>query len=208
MQLLLMAQKPIGEWAFARFVEELRPAVAVSNPQPVGWWRSAGVRDLARHEQIPFISNATRNTKALQRAMQDYRIDCIVSVQHPWVLPGELLSVPAYNLHLAPLPQYRGWHGASHAIAQGKTSFGWTIHTMDRQVDRGNVVYSGTVPVRTDDTARRLYDRTVEAAKAGIKALIADLKTDSVPRGSPMLHPGTYYGRQDIEAYRRAVDFA
>lgn len=44
------------------------------------------------------------------------------------------------NLHFAPLPQYRGRYSAGHALRNGETWFGVTLHYVDAGIDTGPII--------------------------------------------------------------------
>lgn len=54
----------------------------------------------------------------------------------------------ALNLHMAPLPEYRGCNQFSFAIADNKKEFGTTIHKMDTGIDHGNILFEKRFPIQ------------------------------------------------------------
>ena len=67
--------------------------------------------------------------------------DYILSVHFPYLIPSEILAIPAIgtlNLHPAYLPYNRGWHTPTWAIYEG-TPFGATLHWVDKGVDTGDI---------------------------------------------------------------------
>lgn len=116
--------------------------------------------------------------------------------------PEEIASVPCgiVNLHLAPLPQYRGFYAFTHAIANGEDSFGVTLHYVDEGIDTGPIIATKPVPIadtpvmlmhRASDAGFRLFEfmapQIIEAAKLG-KPLPA----------TPQEGEGCYYGRNSL----------
>jgi methionyl-tRNA formyltransferase len=68
--------------------------------------------------------------------------DIIYSVQHHELLKAEHIQKAkniAVNLHLAPLPEYRGCNQFSFAIMDEAKEFGATIHQIDTRIDHGDV---------------------------------------------------------------------
>lgn len=64
------------------------------------------------------------------------------------------------NLHLAPLPEYRGRFSATHAILNG-TEYGVTAHYVDEGIDTGPIIAERRFPILSDDTAGSLRIRAL-----------------------------------------------
>lgn len=59
------------------------------------------------------------------------------------------------NLHLAPLPEYRGRFSATHAILHG-SEYGVTLHYVDEGIDTGPIIAERRFPISVGDTAASL----------------------------------------------------
>jgi methionyl-tRNA formyltransferase len=69
------------------------------------------------------------------------RVDLGVSALGTHIFtPAEIADCPIVNLHLAPLPEYRGRYSAAHAVAEGARSFGVTLHYVDAGIDTGPII--------------------------------------------------------------------
>ncbi len=60
------------------------------------------------------------------------------------------------NLHFAPLPEYRGRYSAGHALRNGDTAFGVTLHYVDRGIDTGPIIAQRFFHVEDDETVDSL----------------------------------------------------
>lgn len=104
--------------------------------------------------------------------------DLIYSVQH-----HELLKAPhinkartiAVNLHLAPLPEYRGCNQFSFAIMEEAREFGATIHEIDTRIDNGAILFESRFSVPENCWVNDLYELTFVAAVDLFKKTLADL---------------------------------
>ncbi len=69
--------------------------------------------------------------------------DLLLCVQYHKILKESHLSCAkaAFNLHLAPLPEYRGCNQFSFAILNEDEFFGVTLHKMDLGVDSGDIAF-------------------------------------------------------------------
>tara|TARA_Y100000589_G_C26686737_1_gene440086 strand:+ start:98 stop:328 length:231 start_codon:yes stop_codon:yes gene_type:complete len=63
------------------------------------------------------------------------------------------------NLHNAKLRDYKGYNSISHAIIESKKDFTSTIHWMAQEVDSGDKIVEGVVPIHSNDTALSLYKK-------------------------------------------------
>lgn len=61
------------------------------------------------------------------------------------------------NLHPGQLPQYRGLFGPLYAMGNGETSFGWTLHVIDEDYDRGPIVDVNFQNINYAEPAINLY---------------------------------------------------
>src|SRR4051812_6354279 len=70
--------------------------------------------------------------------------DIIYSVQyHQLLQPAHIARAGkiCVNLHMAPLPEYRGANQFTFAILDEKKEFGTTIHKIDARIDHGDILF-------------------------------------------------------------------
>ena len=151
-----------------------------------------------------FMNNCDRNKEALLELIKSESIDLIFSVQHRWVLSGEMIAAVgglAFNLHNARLPDYKGYQSISHAIIRGEASYDSTVHWMAEEVDCGDVAYCETTTIEPQDTAVSLYGKTVKAAlRVFERTLKALADGEHIPR-LPLMGKGRFFGRHELEPY-------
>lgn len=95
-----------------------------------------------------------------------------------------LLNQPydALNLHLAPLPRYRGRHPLQWALINGESQFGVSIHQMTSSWDAGPVMWQQMVPVDDGMSVARLRGRLMNAVTAKFGAFLhAYARGDATP---------------------------
>jgi len=68
----------------------------------------------------------------------------------------ELDIAPWINFHPGPLPEYKGRNLCYHAIMNGETEFGATIHYMDENFDTGDIIEVRKFDITPDMTAEDL----------------------------------------------------
>ncbi|MCA1444141.1 formyl transferase domain-containing protein [Ensifer sp. IC4062] len=87
----------------------------------------------------------------------------LVSVIWHRIFPVDILSRfsrGGINVHPAPLPEYRGSFARTHAILNGDTDFGVTVHYLSEQLDEGDIIGELRFPILPSETAFCLDTRT------------------------------------------------
>jgi methionyl-tRNA formyltransferase len=103
------------------------------------------------------------------------------------------------NFHSAPLPELRGREVAYHAIMQGASHFGATIHYMDATLDTGDLIEVQRFPIMPYHTAGDLVRRSHRLLIRLFRKHIPAILRSKVP-STPQEH-GTYYSRTTISDY-------
>lgn len=104
--------------------------------------------------------------------------DIIYSVQHHELLKAthiQKASKIAVNLHLAPLPEYRGCNQFSFAIMDEVKEFGVSIHEIDTRIDHGDLLFEERFSVPEHCWVNDLYELTFRAALRLFETSAADL---------------------------------
>lgn len=104
--------------------------------------------------------------------------DIIYSVQHHELLKANHIQKAkeiAINLHLAPLPEYRGCNQFSFAIMDEVKEFGVSIHEIDTRIDHGSLLFEERFSVSEKCWVDDLYELTFSAALRLFETSIADL---------------------------------
>ncbi|PZT48656.1 hypothetical protein B6S12_03205 [Helicobacter valdiviensis] len=104
------------------------------------------------------------------------KCDLLFSVQYHQILQMrhlESVSTMAFNLHLAPLPEYRGCNQFSFAILNEDEEFGVSIHKVDCGIDSGDVVFQKRFKIPKKCFVEELVEI---ASKEGLKLFKDKLK--------------------------------
>lgn len=119
----------------------------------------------------------------------------------------EIEAVPLgiVNLHLAPLPAYRGFYAFSHAIANGEDDYEVTLHYVDAGIDTGPVI--ATRPVPMPDTpqvlAYKAQEAGVELFREWAPKIIAAAEQGERVESTPQPKGGHYYDRDSLPEDQR-----
>lgn len=215
-RVIFLGQGPLAEWAYSKLLEtadgaRLRVPIACSNlTTEATWWGTARIRDLASEHSTRFISNVQRNDSLLIQSVTEHSINCLISVGHPWVLPEVLLrsidGTAAFNLHNGPLPRFGGFNTGSHAILEGVTQFGATLHWMEPMPDAGPIAFEEEFEIPRDTTAKNLHTLTLRAGERLFGRLMQCLLQGGLPPRVPMNGRPVIYPRHALSEHREIID--
>lgn len=105
-----------------------------------------------------------RSNEILDR-LYDHRIDMIVLAGFLWLVPRNLTELfTVVNIHPALLPKYggKGMYGMNvhkAVLASKDKESGITIHRVNQDYDKGDIIFQATCPILTGDTPETLAER-------------------------------------------------
>lgn len=131
---------------------------------------TAGGLDIARRLGIPtrVLTNPRDATEWLAE-LAAHRVDLVVLAGFLVLVPADVVRAYAgriINIHPALLPRHGGAGMYGHRVhaavlAAGDRESGATVHLVDDQYDRGEVLGQGRVPVLPEDTPEQLAARVL-----------------------------------------------
>lgn len=142
----------------SRFV---RPHLVVPNRDDNGsdTWHESLVR-VARDENLHVLEGRRPSDPEIVEAVRRVQPEIAFCIGGMHIVPNEMLRIPGLgtlNIHPALLPRYRGRFSIPHAIFNGETETGATLHWMTERVDAGPVISQQRIPIEPDETARDVY---------------------------------------------------
>ncbi len=164
--LVFLGSKPIGYQCFEYLLSQCIAlnfrvsAIITQSRKEFGGGND--IASLAREHGVPVLSKPDELPAC----------DIIYSVQHHQILRQTAISLArqiAVNLHMAPLPEYRGCNQFSMAIIDGKKVFGTTIHQIDERIDHGDILFEKRFPIPDHCWVQELYELTEAASFALFK---------------------------------------
>lgn len=120
--------------------------------------KKGSIVDLANQYSIPVYFD---RSDLFKMPVFDY----LISVQYNEILTPEEIKLAkkiAINLHMAPLPEYRGCNQFSHAIIDQAEEFGTTIHRLEASIDGGAIICERRFKIEPEEWVTDLYRRTLE----------------------------------------------
>jgi methionyl-tRNA formyltransferase len=116
------------------------------------------ISELAAKHGVPWIPS-------LADYLELPQVDILLSVQYHEILKKAHIDKAAeiaINLHMAPLPEYRGCNQFSFAIDNEDEEFGTTFHRLEEGIDSGAILFEKRFPIPPDCWVQDLYELTVE----------------------------------------------
>lgn len=137
-------------------------------------------------------------------------VDILISVQYHEILKQRHIAIAkeiAINLHMAPLPEYRGCNQFSFAIIDQRKEFGTTIHRLEEGIDSGDILFEQRFQIPENCFVQDLYQLTfqnsVELFKRALPELVGG-QYSVVPQSVLEMERGSsYHFRNEIDAIKK-----
>jgi len=203
-RVVFLGAKPVGFHCFKHLLEQ-RPelnieVLALGTRLRPEFDTRFDLAQLAATHDIPLLDSLDKLPEC----------DIIYSVQHHEILKerhirrAQQISV---NLHLAPLPEYRGCNQFSFAIWDQAKVFGVSIHEIDAQIDHGDVLFEQRFPIPEECWVSDLYDRSVAEACSLFEASLPDIISGNYKKVSQnelmQSRPSSIHYRSEIAALKQ-----
>ena len=106
---------------------------------------------------IPHCRVAHKDEDQMIKLFEVYRVDLIVLAGYMRVLkkPSEF-PCPIINVHPSLLPKYKGLNVVERAMEAGEKVTGCTVHYVNEELDGGEIIMQGEVPIMPDDDVESL----------------------------------------------------
>lgn len=137
-------------------------------------------------------------------------VDFIISVQYHLILRPEHIQRAkelAVNLHMAPLPEYRGCNQFSFAIYNESKVFGTTLHRLESGIDSGDIIAERRFEILPSMMVKDLYDKTFQESVILFEDKIGDVLKGNFTFKSQDQLKGTrssnLYFRKDIQILKQ-----
>jgi methionyl-tRNA formyltransferase len=146
------------------------------------WFNRSGsvgedAREVAARRGIPQVDVVKVNHARTKQALVDHRVDLGISLGNGYIASW-IFSVPTYgfvNFHGEILPDYPGGQSVIWPIYFGRTETGFTIHSVAKGIDTGEIVFQERRPIRFGATLRETVEGTLAEATDRVPAAFADL---------------------------------
>ena len=150
--------------------------------------------------------NGLRLVESLDEYLTLEKVDIAISVQYHEILKLRHLAKAtqiSVNLHMAPLPEYRGCNQFSHAIVDEAEEFGTTIHVMNEKIDGGDILFEERFLMPKDCWIGELYKITCEKSLKLFESSLPRIISNNVDPKKQSLYKNF---RQSAIYYRKDID--
>ena len=201
LRLAFAGDRDIATWVLDFLLSQgVRPLALLLPEEP----RASHAEELRRRcsylpEENILVGSSFREPRGLAM-LRDLRLDFIVGIHFPYIVPGEVLDVSGrgfLNLHPAYLPFDRGWHTPTWAILEGAPA-GATLHFVDRGLDTGDIVLQKELRIGHDDTAHTLYRKLKKLELEVFRQAWPQLLSGHPTRIPQAQRAGTFHRRKDL----------
>ena len=164
-KIVFLGSKEVGAACFQHLLSQAKKlnieviGVLTNNRKLSAENNSTSVASLAEKHQITILKSQE------DLFHLEEQIDLLLSVQYHEILAAKTLQLAqkaAINLHMAPLPDYRGCNQFSFAIIDQAKEFGTTLHLMTPGIDDGHIIAEKRWPLADDITVSDLYNKTLQ----------------------------------------------
>jgi len=114
--------------------------------------KKCGAKKRAAKYGIPHCYVNHKDEDQMSKLFEAYRVDLIVLAGYMRVIKNpSAFPVPIINVHPSLLPKYKGLHAVEQAIDSGDDVTGCTVHYVNEELDGGEIILQGEVPILPDD---------------------------------------------------------
>ncbi len=139
------------------------------------------VKVLAEQYGIPVLQPEKIND--LYDSLAVLMPDIIITAAYGGFLGKKLLTLPHYgcvNIHPSLLPKYRGASPINAALLNGDSLTGVTIFRMNKQMDRGDILYQTELQIAEDDNHTSLSKKLANKAANDLLVLLDKLQNGEI----------------------------
>lgn len=126
-------------------------------------------------------------------------IDLLLNVHSLYIADPAVIAAPrigSFNLHPAPLPEYRGLNSPSWAIYDGRAEHGVTLHWMEAEVDAGHIAYERRFAIGETETGLSLSSRCAKLGMELVAELLEDAVRGEIPKRPQADVESTWHGKE------------
>ena len=101
---------------------------------------------------IPHVRVPHKDEDKMIELFKVWKVDLIILAGYMRVLKNpSAFPCPIINVHPSLLPKYKGLNVVERAMEAGETVTGCTVHYVNEELDGGEIIMQGEVPILPDD---------------------------------------------------------
>ena len=119
--------------------------------------KKCGAAKRAAKFGIPQCRIPHKDEDKMIQLFEVYQVDLIILAGYMRVIKNpSAFPAPMINVHPSLLPKYKGLHAVEQAIDAGESVTGCTVHYVNEELDGGEIIMQGEVPILPDDDIQSL----------------------------------------------------
>ena len=119
---------------------------------------------------IPHCHIKSKNEEEIISLLQAWRVELVVLAGWMRIVSPKLINAfpdKIINVHPSLLPKYKGLNVVERAMEAGEEKTGCTVHYVNEELDGGEIIMQGEVPILPDDTVESLT-KAIQRMEYGI----------------------------------------
>tara|TARA_B100000287_G_scaffold404756_1_gene427713 strand:+ start:81 stop:614 length:534 start_codon:yes stop_codon:yes gene_type:complete len=126
---------------------------------------------------VPHCYIDAKNEDEMIKLFEAWNVDLIILAGYMRVIKNpSKFPAPMINVHPSLLPKYKGLHAVEQAMEAGETMTGCTVHYVNEELDGGEIILQGKVPILPDDDVKSLTKAIQRREYALLPAAIEKVK--------------------------------
>ena len=126
---------------------------------------------------IPHVRVPHKDEEKMIELFRAWRVDLIVLAGYMRVIKNPAaFPAPIINVHPSLLPKYKGLNVVERAMEAGDKETGCTVHYVNEELDGGEIILQGKVPILPEDTVESLTKAIQRMEYAILPAAIEHVK--------------------------------
>ena len=164
-----------------------------------GWQRS--LARAAQQRDVRCLTPDDVNDETTVEAVRAHAAGLLLSVYYTKLFKTPFLEAvdgPRLNFHPSLLPRHRGTAPLIHAIAEGDTATGLSVHHLELGVDTGRLVWQRPLPILPHDTGWDLHHKMNRLVGAAAAELLRGWLADgTLPEAIDQVGEPSYHSSRD-----------
>ena len=132
---------------------------------------------------IPHTQISSKQEQVIIDIMKAWKVDLIVLAGWMRIISPKLINAfpnRIINLHPSMLPKYKGLHAIERALDSEDTMTGVSVHYVNEELDGGEIILQGKVPILPEDTVESLT-KAIQRMEYGILPAAIEHVKNSLP---------------------------
>ncbi|RJR28034.1 methionyl-tRNA formyltransferase [candidate division WWE3 bacterium] len=136
------------------------------------------VKKWAKTNNVKYVTISGLKGTDLEKVIEQLNnsnVDFVLVADFSFIIPAPLIETfpkKLINIHFSLLPKYRGASPVQHAILNGDSITGITIHLVEKRMDSGDILHQIGYKMAGNETSGTLYDLLFKLAAENITEVL------------------------------------